>query len=491
MTSNFDLRPLFEPRSVAVIGATDAINKIGNNVISNLIFSGFKGEIFPVNPNLQKVYDIKAYPKITDIPQEVDLAVIVIPAKQVPQVFKECVEKGVKAVIIITAGFSEAGEEGKKMQEEIATIARENKIAVVGPNCMGIVNMTCNLNTLMTRNIPTRGNISMVSQSGTVGLVLMGAMAEKGGGISKFVSSGNEAVLRLDDFLEYFTYDEDTKVVAAFIEGVRNGERFLRVTKELTRRKPFIVIKAGRTGAGSHAARSHTSSITGSTQIFNAVAKQNNIITCESTEDLIDYAVAFSIGILPQGKRVGIITPGGGWGVLAADACEEYGLEVPKLPKDIVDKISEKAPPYWSHGNPVDLVATYNLELLTWCGEVLLESEAFDSLMIQFFAGNLSTMIKSWKNTGKVDEQYVEGMAQRWKQFMHNIAVDTAKLVEKYKKPVFCITRDPEFTEMLVSRNIPAYVDPRRAAKCLIKMLEYKEHLEKKEKGNQALMALK
>ncbi|MEM3587417.1 MAG: CoA-binding protein [Candidatus Jordarchaeaceae archaeon] len=482
MTSSFNLKPLFEPRSVAVIGATDVATKIGNNVISNLIFSGFKGEIFPVNPNVQKVYDLKAYPKITDIPQEVDLAVIVIPAKQVLQVFKECVEKKVKAVIIITAGFSEAGEEGKKLQEEIAAIAQENRIPVVGPNCMGIVNTSYNLNTLMTRNIPTKGNISMVSQSGTVGLVLMGAMAEKGGGISKFVSSGNEAVLRIEDFLEYFAHDENTKVVTAFIEGVRNGERFLKVARELTRRKPFIVIKAGRTNAGAQAARSHTSSVTGSTQIFNAVAKQNNIITCESTEELIDYAVSFSIGILPQGRRVGIITPGGGWGVLAADACEEYGLEVPKLPKNIIDKISEKAPPYWSHGNPVDLVATYDLELLTWCGDILLENGVVDSLIIQFFAGNLSTIIKVWKNASKADEKYVEEMAQRWKQVMYNIAVGTAKLVEKYKKPVFCITRDPEFTEMLVSRNVPAYVDPRRAAKCIVKMFEYRERLEKEGK---------
>lgn len=484
MSSEYDLKPLFEPRNVAVIGATDVITKIGNNVISNLIFSGFKGEIFPVNPKLQRVYELKTYPKVTDIPQEVDLTVIVVPAENVLQVFKECAEKKVKACIIITAGFSEAGEEGKKMQEEITRIAQKSRIAVVGPNCMGIVNTSSNLNTLMTRNIPAKGNISMVSQSGTVGLVLMGAMAEMGGGISKFVSSGNEAVLKLDDFLEYFAYDTDTKVVAAFIEGIRNGERFLKVAKELTKRKPFIVIKAGRTSAGANAAHSHTSSIAGSTQIFNAAAKQNNIIMCESTEDLIDYTVAFSIGILPQGKRVGIITPGGGWGVLAADACEEYGLEVSKLPRSVIDKISEKAPPYWSHGNPVDLVATYNIELLTWCGDVLLEKEAVDSLIIQFFAGNLSTLIKGWKNTGKVDEQYIEAMAQRWKQFMHNIAVDTAKLVEKYKKPVFCITRDPEFTEMLVSRNIPAYVDPRRAAKCLSKMLEYKEQIDKEKSGN-------
>jgi acetyltransferase len=479
MSSDYDLKPLFEPRSVAVIGATDVPFKIGSNVISNLIFSGFKGEVFPVNPNFQKVHDLKTYPKITDIPQEVDLAVIAIPAEHVLQVFKECAEKGVKACVIITAGFGETGEEGKKMQDEIARIALENRIAVVGPNCMGIVNTSSDLNTLMTRNLPTKGNISMVSQSGTVGLVLMGAMADMGGGISKFVSSGNEAVLKLDDFLEYFAYDQDTKVVAAFVEGIRNGEKFLRVTKELTKRKPFIVIKAGRTGAGANAARSHTSSIAGSTQIFNAVAKQNNIITCESTEELIDYTVAFSMGALPQGKRVGIITPGGGWGVLAADACEEYGLEVSKLSKSVIDKISEKAPPYWSHGNPVDLVATYNIELLTWSGDVLLENDAADSLIIQFFAGNLSTMMKGFKNTGKVDEQAIELMTQRWRQFMHEISIDTAKMVEKYKKPVFCITRDPEFTEMLVSRNVPAYVDPRRAAKCLRKMLEYKEYLNK------------
>ncbi|MHA1207752.1 MAG: acetate--CoA ligase family protein [Candidatus Freyarchaeota archaeon] len=477
MAAGYDLKPLFSPRSVAVIGATDVQGKIGNNVISNLIFGGFKGEIFSVNPNFQKVYGTETYSKITDIPQEVDLAVIVIPAKHVPQVFRECAEKKVKACVIITAGFSEVGEEGRKMQEEITRIAVENRIAVVGPNCMGIVNNSANLNTLMTRAIPAKGNISMVSQSGTVGIMLMAAMAKMGGGFSKFVSSGNEAVLKLEDFLEYFAKDPDTEVVAAFIEGTRDGRRFLRVTRELTRRKPLIVVKAGRTRAGASAARSHTASVVGSTQVFNAVAKQNNIVTCESAEELIDYTVAFSIGRFPRGRRIGIITPGGGWGVLAADACEEFGFEVSELPKRVIDTISEKAPPYWSHGNPIDLVATYNIELLTWCGEVLFENDTVDSVILQFFAGDLSTMIKNWKERGGISEEELEEVKRFYKGWMHRLAEGAAKLVEKYKKPVFCITRDTEFTEMLVSRGVPAYVDPRRAVKCLQKMLEYKERL--------------
>ncbi|MEX2706518.1 MAG: acetate--CoA ligase family protein [Candidatus Freyrarchaeum guaymaensis] len=481
MAVSYDLKSLFSPRSVAVIGATDVPGKIGNNVISNLVFGGFEGEIFPVNPNFQRVYGIETYPKITDVPQEVDLAVIVIPARHVLRVFRECAEKKVKACVIITAGFSEVGEEGRRMQEEITRIAVENGIAVVGPNCMGIVNSSANLNILMTRAIPAKGNISMVSQSGTVGFMLMAAMSKMGGGFSKFVSSGNEAVLKLEDFLEYFANDPDTKVVAAFIEGTRDGRRFLRVTKELTRKKPFIVIKAGRTHAGASAARSHTASVAGSTQIFEAVAKQNNIITCESTEELIDYTVAFSMSHFPQGRRIGIITPGGGWGVLAADACEEYGFEVAELPRKVVDAISEKAPPYWSHGNPIDLVATYNIELLTWCGEVLFENDAVDSVFIQFFAGDLSTMIKNWQVRGGISEEVLGGMKQFYKKWMHQLAEGTARLVEKYKKPVFFITRDTEFTEMLVSRGVPAYVDPRRAVKCLLKMLEYKERLNREE----------
>jgi len=480
MNSKYDLKPLFEPRTVAVIGATDAPRKIGNTVISNLIFGGFKGEVFPVNPYMEKVHGMETYPKITDIPEEVDLAVIVIPAENVPQTFRECAEKKVKASIIITAGFSEVGEKGRKMQEEIVKIAEENKIATVGPNCMGHINNSLSLNTLMASSFPPKGNIGMVSQSGTVGLVLMGEIARMGGGISKFVSSGNEAVLKLEDFLEYFTYDPDTKVVAAFVEGVRNGERFLKVTKELTKKKPFIVVKAGRTSAGANAARSHTASIAGATQIFNAVAKQNNIITCEGTEDLIDYTMAFSMGILPQGRRVGIITPGGGWGVLAADACEEYGLEVTKLPQNIVDRISERAPPYWSHGNPIDLAATRDVDTLTWSGDILFENDVVDSLIIQFFAGDLSVMIKNWRERGSMSEEYLRRTEQNYRQIMQKIAIDSAKLVEKYKRPVFGITRDIEFTQMLVSRGIPTYVDPRKVARCIRKMWEYREHLNKR-----------
>ncbi len=479
MNNDYDLKPLFEPRTVAVIGATDVPRKIGNSVISNLIFGGFKGEVFPVNPNMEKVHEMETYPKITEIPKEVDLAVIVIPAKYVPQVFKECAEKKVKASIIITAGFSEVNEQGKQMQEEIAKIAEENKIATVGPNCMGHINNSLSLNTLMATSFPPGGNISMVSQSGTVGLVLMGEMARMGGGISKFVSSGNEAVLKLEDFLEYFAYDPDTKVVAAFIEGVRNGEKFIRVTKELTMRKPLIVIKAGRTSAGANAAHSHTASIAGATEIFNAIAKQNNIIICEGTEDLIDYTVAFSMGGLPQGGRVGIITPGGGWGVLAADACEEFGLEVPKLPQSVIDKISERAPPYWSHGNPIDLAATRDVDTLTWSGDFLFENDVVDSLIIQFFAGDLSVMIKNWRERGSMSEEYLNMMEQIYRQIMEKIAIDSAKLVEKYKRPVFGITRDIEFTQMLVSQGVPAYVDPRKVARSLRKMLEYKENLDK------------
>lgn len=319
---------LFDPRSVAVIGASKTPGKIGMILTSTIIAGGFKGEVYPINPNADDVLGVKAYPSIKSVPGDVDLAVVAVPARHVVESVRECAEKGVEWCVVITAGFKEAGGEGERMQEELVRICEESGMSLVGPNCMGVYSASSSLHALMNPLFPRKGGVSIVSQSGTIGMMLMDSLSQRGSGVARFVSSGNEAHVKLADYLEFFARDPETKVVVSFMEGVRDGRRFMEAARKVTEKKPLICLKGGRTEAGAMAARSHTASIAGSLQVFKAAARQVGITLASDCEELADLAVAFSLSPLPEGRKVGIVTGGGGWGVLTADACEEQGLEV-------------------------------------------------------------------------------------------------------------------------------------------------------------------
>lgn len=233
-----------------MIGASSTPGKVGMMLTSTLLSGGFKGEIYPVNPNAREVLGIKAYPNVKSIPEDVDLAVVTVPARPVVSAVRDCAEKGVSWCVIITAGFKEVGGEGEEMREEIAMIAEESGLSVVGPNCMGVLSASSSLHALMAPLFPRKGGVSIVSQSGTVGMVVMDALSQRGSGIAKFVSSGNETHLKLEDYLEFFADDPETRVVVSFIEGVKDGKRFMDVSRKITVKKPFVCIKDGRTGAG-------------------------------------------------------------------------------------------------------------------------------------------------------------------------------------------------------------------------------------------------
>ncbi len=476
-------KALFKPRNVAVVGASNTFGKIGGATLAAVLSGEFRGEIYPVNPYESEVLGLKTYPNITSIPGDIDLVVMTVPATIALEVLKECEKKGVKACIMITAGFKEVGGEGEKMQNEISEIGRRSGMKIVGPNCMGVYSAPGNLIAIMSPVNPNKGNIAMVSQSGTLGMVLMDSISGTGVGFTKFVSSGNEAVLKLEDYLDYYSSDPEAGVVVAFIEGVREGKRFIDIVRKLTMRKPLIAIKAGKTKAGSEAAHSHTSSIAGSIQVFRSVAKQTGIILAENSDELVDYATTFAKCPLPKGKRVGILSGAGGWAVLSADACEEYSLEVPPLPVNVVDKISELAPSYWSHRNPIDLVSSLDINLFKFCGEILFEEDVVDVLLYAYIAYDFSSSFDPLAKISIFSEEEIETFKKGSRWFMKTLAESASSINEKHGKPVLFVTRDSEVQNVLKNSKVPVFGSPIRAIKCIAKMVEYREYLKRNRKA--------
>ncbi|MBW1683373.1 MAG: CoA-binding protein [Deltaproteobacteria bacterium] len=272
-----ELKPLFEPSSLAVIGASNTVGKWGYMMVSRPIQSGYRGRIYPVNPKEKEILGLKAYPSLRDIPDPVDLAIITIPAQKVPDAIRDCAEKGIRAAIVITAGFAETGPRGKALQDEMVEIARAGGVRVMGPNGMGIWSSAVRMNTAFWFT-PRTGGISFVSQSGTMGGYLLETATNKGYGFNAFLSVGNQADLTMSDYVEYLGHDEATNVIVLYIEGLREGTRFLRTARQVIRKKPIIVYKAGRTEQGSRATLSHTASISGADEIFEALCRQSGII---------------------------------------------------------------------------------------------------------------------------------------------------------------------------------------------------------------------
>jgi succinyl-CoA synthetase alpha subunit len=286
-----ELRPLFKPESIAVIGASNDPSKWGNWMVTRPIHSGYRGQIYPINPRDKEIFRLKAYPSVLEVPEHVDLAVITIPAKAVPAAMKECVKKGVKAVVLISAGFAETGPKGKALQDEVVGIARDGGIRFMGPNGMGIWSSAVRMNTAFWFT-PKSGGISFVSQSGTMGGYLLETAHNKGYGFNSFLSVGNQADLSMAEYVEYLGDDEATSVIVLYIEGLKDGARFLKKAKEVIRKKPIIVYKAGRTENGARATMSHTASLSGADEVFEAICRQAGIIRTYDVIPAFDAAEA-------------------------------------------------------------------------------------------------------------------------------------------------------------------------------------------------------
>ncbi|MFW6128306.1 MAG: acetate--CoA ligase alpha subunit, partial [Halobacteriota archaeon] len=344
---------LFDPKSVAVIGASPKEGKVGNFILQNLA-QGFQGEIYPINPSYDKIMELKCYPSIQDAPQA-DLAVIAIPAEGVTDAVKQCGKKGTRNVVVISAGFKETGKEGSMLERELVRTAEKYGINLVGPNCLGIINTHLNLNATFSRTTPPRGDIAFLSQSGAFILAIIDWAISQDIGFSKVVSLGNEAVLDESDFIDYLEADNQTKVIIVYLEGIKNGSRFIEVARKVAKKKPIIVMKSGKTDAGARAASSHTGSIAGSYTAFQAAFQQSKVVQADSIEEIFDYSLVLSSIQEFEGK-VGIITNSGGPGVMAADAIDDYDLELASFHKNTIEGLREALPPEASIYNPVDIL---------------------------------------------------------------------------------------------------------------------------------------
>jgi acyl-CoA synthetase (NDP forming) len=377
-------RPLFHPESIAVIGASNTYGKWGYTYLRNLRDGGFAGRVFPVNPKEKEILGYPVYPRLEDVPGSVDLALILLRPELVLDAVRECLARGVRAMVVITAGFGEMGGQGKKMQDEFAALARKARVPLIGPNCMGLISVPAKLNAQLFYSRPLPGGISILSQSGNLGGDLIRRGMVDRIGFSKFVSSGNEAVTTCEDLLEYFGEDPDTTVILSYLEGVKHGNRFLEIARRVTAKKPVVLLKAGYTSAGSRACVSHTGALAGSQEVFEAVARQAGVIMVDNMDDLYYAGVTLAGQPLPSGKRIGIVTEGGGMGVIAADATVRFGMEVPLLTERLQERFHDILPERWSRANPVDTAAG---EGKFECIEEMVRSSYFDGIIQIGIAG--------------------------------------------------------------------------------------------------------
>ena len=454
---------LFNPSSVAVVGASKAEGKAGNIFLRSFLDGGFRGKLYPVNPAVKEVMGLKCYPDTRSIPGEVDLAIMATPIHTMLDGIKNCVEKGVKIAVIAGVGFGESGSRGKALEAEVVKVARRGGLRIVGPNSMGIFCPHSRINTLMpVLRLPFEdGHISFVGQSGWVSQNFFLLGNERGLRFSKVVASGNEANLTTIDFIEYFAEDPDTRVIGAYIEGIKGGEDFLKRLREAGVKKPVIICKGGKTEAGARSAASHTGSLAGDFTVFSTALKQAGAISADGVEELVDFAVAFTSPFLPKGNRVGLIGESGGAGTLAVDTCEAQGLEVPKLREEVQGKIRELflelIPSVATIYNPVDL---------TW--------PPFDGRGIPIFTESLRYMSESVDAFLLITYHLSSYVTE---EIFNRFLDEIEEAREEIKKPIVLVpgytTDHPAWLVQCVQRNIPCFPTPERAAKAISILLQY------------------
>ena len=350
------LDTLFYPKSIAVIGASRTEGKLGYAVLANIIQSGFSGAIYPVNPKADEILGLPCHQDLNEIKGEIDLAVIVIPAKYVLDTLETCGERGVGSVIVISAGFRETGHEGLMAERKMAEIAQKYQMRIVGPNCLGVIDTLAPMNASFAVGMPRRGQIAFMSQSGALCTSILDIALAQDVGFSHFVSLGNKADLNEIDFLQAWTEDDESRVVMAYLEGIADGERFIEVARHMTKQKPVIAIKSGSTSAGSRAVSSHTGTLAGSERAYEAAFKQAGVLRAGSVGDLFDLSIALARQPLPRNERVAIITNAGGPGIMTTDAIEHSGLSLASLGQETMDKLRQVLPSAASVLNPVDVL---------------------------------------------------------------------------------------------------------------------------------------
>ncbi len=449
---------MLRPNSVAVIGAAREPSKIGHQVVRNLIMGGFpKEKIFPVNPFADEILGLKCYKSIKDIPQDVDLAVIVVPARIVPNVLVECAEKEVKAVAIISSGFKEVGN--IELENKIVEIARRGGFRILGPNIVGICDTVKSVNASFCQGLPLPGNIAFITQSGALGIALVGWTKLKRIGLSDLVSIGNKADIDENDLIDFFGGDENTRVITAYLEGIKDGRRFLEVARKVTLKKPIIILKAGKAKRTLGAIKSHTGSLAGSDVAYEAAFKQTGVLRASTFLELFDWAVALSKLTIPEGDNVVILTNGGGAGVMATDASEVYNIKLMDIPSDLAERLRKYMPSFGSVYNPIDLTGMANKEWYKGALKELLNDSRVHSVIVLY----CHTAVTKPKDIG---DAILEAISETGK-----------------KKPVVASLIGGEECldecERLTSKGVPCYESQEKAVAALGALYEYKRSKER------------
>ena len=458
-----DLKPLFEPKSIAIIGASKETSKIGHVILRNFVEGDFPGKVYPVNPKEKEIMRLPAYKSVLDIPGEVESAVIAIPAKFVPSTLEECGKKGVKGVTVISGGFSEVGND--ELEKELVEVSKKYDLQVIGPNCLGIVDLRGKVDSIFLPTYkmgrPKTGGVSFITQSGAVGSCILDLIARQGFGMNRFVSYGNASVIDETDLLEYLMEDERTKIIVMYLEGVKKGRKFFELTKKTSGKKPIVVLKSGTTEKGASAAKSHTGSLAGNYEAYRAVFRQNHLIEARTVDEVFYYSKIFDSQPLCTGDRIAIITNGGGMGVLAADAVIANGLRLAELSDESKKKIREVMPPIVNASNPFDLVGDADADRFEEAFDIIMNDENVDAVIaITLF------------QTVSLDSRVVD------------VVVKASRIAPE--KPMIHMALGGEYSEIqsraIEMSGIPSYESPSSAAKSLAKLIEFSRHKQKMSK---------
>ncbi len=386
MFTTASLRPFFQPNAVAVIGASRSPTSIGYRILDAIVTNGFQGPVYPVNPHATVIRSIRAYPSVKDIPDPVDLGVIVVPKEAVLETVDACAAKGLRAVIVISAGFAESGETGQALQRRLVEKVRGHGMRLIGPNCLGLITTHphVQLNASFSPIYPPAGKVAMLSQSGALGIAILALAGQRHLGLSHFVSVGNKADVSGNDLIQYWEQDPGTNTILLYLESFGNPRRFARIARRVSRTKPIVAVKGGRTAAGSRAAGSHTAALAANDVAVDALFHQTGVIRAETLEDMFDLTATLTSQPLPPGKRVAIVTNAGGPGILCTDTCEAGGMEVPALSPEIRARLAEFLPPEASTTNPVDMIASASAEHYRRTVAAVLASADIDALIVLY-----------------------------------------------------------------------------------------------------------
>jgi len=376
------LHKVFEPKSIAIVGASDREGSVGAQLLDNIREGGFPGEIYPVNPKHRKVQGLKTYPSLSDINHPVDLVVVAIPAAKIPDVMRQCGEHSVGAVIILSAGFSEIGKRGRNLQNEVVDIARTYNIPLVGPNCLGVIRPRVGLNATFAKSGIRTGQVALVAQSGALCTALLDWAESEGFGFSAVASLGSTAYVGFGDVLDYLAQDTETKSILLYVEGISDARSFMSGLRVAARLKPIVVVKSGRNESGLRAAVSHTGALVGSDDVFDAAVVRAGAVRVNTVNPLFAAARTLASGTRVEGGRLAIVTNGGGPGVMAADRASDLGVKLTRLSEQSIEKLSAVLPEHWSHSDPVDIMGDADSERYRAACEIVIADKDVDGLLV-------------------------------------------------------------------------------------------------------------